>query len=307
MARIVITGATGTIGRALVQALRERGDQVVALSRNRNSAEEALGGGVEVHLWPDPTGSPPPSEALARASAVVNLLGEPIAQRWSSPAKQAIRRSRVDGTRMLIDALRDLPAEQRPAVVVSQSAMGYYGPSDDRELDEEAPPGSDFLAGIVTEWEREARAADSFTRVVITRTGIVLAPSGGALAKMLPFFRLGIGGPVAGGRQYVPWVHLADSVRAILFCIGEQMVTGAVNVTAPSPVTNTEFSHALGRALHRPAILPVPGFALRILYGEMAEIVTTGQRAVPRRLLELGFEYSHPRLDEALADVLGII
>jgi uncharacterized protein len=305
MKRILVTGATGTIGRALVAALRDRGDDVVALSRDRGRAQSVLGTDVEVHAWPDPEIAPPPPEAIAGADGVVNLLGEPIAQRWTAEARARIRDSRVKGTRQLVAALTEPPREQLPAVLVSQSASGFYGPSDDRELDEGAPAGSDFLAGVVTAWEREAQAAESLTRVVRTRTGVVLAADGGALAKMLPFFRLGIGGPVAGGRQYVPWIHLADTVAGILFCLDQRSVTGAVNLAAPNPVTNAEFSRALGRALHRPAVLPVPGFAVRLLYGEMAEIVITGQRVIPRRLLAAGFDFSHPRVDEALADVLG--
>jgi uncharacterized protein (TIGR01777 family) len=156
----------------------------------------------------------------------------------------------------------------------------------------------------VTAWEQEAQGADALMRVARTRTGLVLTPSGGALARMLPFFRLGIGGPVAGGRQYVPWIHLGDAVAAILLCLDDDSAAGPVNLTAPQPVTNADFSRALGHALHRPAILPVPGVALTLLYGEMGQIVTTGQRAIPRRLLELGFRFRHPRVDEALADVL---
>jgi uncharacterized protein (TIGR01777 family) len=234
----------------------------------------------------------------------VHLLGEPIAQRWTAEVQARIRDSRVEGTRQLVAALSELPQEQRPEVVVSQSAVGFYGPRDDRELDEDAPAGSDFLARVVTDWEREALEADSLTRVVRTRTGVVLTASGGALSQMLPFFRLGVGGPVAGGGQYVSWVHLADTVAAMLFCLDQNSITGAVNLTAPSPVTNGEFSRALGHALHRPAVLPVPGFALRLLYGEMAQTVVTGQRAVPRRLVDAGFQFRHPTVEEALVDVL---
>jgi uncharacterized protein len=303
--RIVVTGATGTIGRVLVAALRDRGDEIVALSRDRSRAQSALGAGVEVHAWADPESAPPPAEAVAGAAGVVHLLGEPIAQRWTAEAKARIRDSRVKSTRQLVAALGQLPEAERPEVLVSQSAAGFYGPSDDRELDEDAPAGSDFLAGVVTAWEGEARVAETMTRVVRTRTGVVLTADGGALAKMLPFFHLGLGGPVAGGRQYVAWIHLADTVAAMLFCLDQQAVAGAVNLAAPNPVTNAEFSRALGHALHRPAVLPVPGFGVRLLYGEMAEIVITGQRVIPRRLLDGGFQFEHPRVEEALIDVLG--
>jgi uncharacterized protein len=190
-------------------------------------------------------------------------------------------------------------------VLVCQSATGYYGPSDDRELDEQSAPGNDFLAGVVSEWEAEALGASTVARVVMTRTGVVLSPSGGALAKMLPFFRVGVGGPVAGGHQYVPWIHIDDVVKGLLFCLDNSAASGPVNLTAPSPVTNAELSSALGHVLRRPAVLPVPALALRLLYGEMSTVVTSGQRAVPKRLEELGFAFSHPDLEPALDDVLS--
>ena len=236
---------------------------------------------------------------------MIHLLGEPVARRWSPEAKARIRESRVLATRMLVNGLQGLAPDARPATLVSQSATGYYGPAGDRELDETAPPGEDFLARVVVDWEAEARSAEHLLRVVTTRTGVVLSPSGGALAQMLPFFRAGVGGPVAGGRQYVPWIHLDDVVGGLLFCLEAPEASGPVNLTAPTPVTNAELSRALGHALHRPTLLPVPGFALRLLYGEMASIVTTGQRAVPKRLRTLGFEFGHPELEAALRDVLN--
>ena len=305
MSRVLITGATGTIGQALTQALRARGDEVVALSRDAEHGREVLGEGVEVHSWPGPTQAPPPEAALAGADAVIHLLGEPVAQRWSSSAKQRIRDSRVLSTRSLVAGLSALPEDQRPATLVSQSATGFYGPRDDQFVDEQSAAGSDFLAEVVVAWEREALAAPESVRVAMTRTGVVLSPSGGALAKMLPFFRLGVGGPVAGGRQYVPWVHLDDVVGALLHCVEHPDAQGAVNVTAPNPVTNAELSRVLGRVLGRPAVLPVPGFALRLLYGEMSEIVTTGQRVLPRRLEQLGFAFRQPEVEAALSDVLS--
>ncbi len=306
MARVVVSGATGTIGSAVCRALDARGDQVVALSRDPERAGAVLPGGVECHGWQHCTTELPPTVALTGAHAVIHLLGEPIAQRWSGATKQRIRDSRVLSTRLLVRALRGLPEATRPAVLVSQSATGFYGPAGASELDEQAPPGSDFVAGVVGAWEAEALNAGDLARVVVTRTGVVLSPSGGALAKMLPFFRLGIGGPVAGGRQYVPWIHLDDVVAALLFCADHPEASGPINLTAPNPVDNAELSRALGAALHRPALLPVPAFALRLLYGAMAEIVTTGQRAVPRRLLELGFEFEQPLIEPALRDVLSV-
>lgn len=305
MTVVAVTGATGTIGAAVCRALAARGDQVVALSRDAGRAKAMLGEGVTTFEWSDPNSTPPPAQALAGAGAVIHLLGEPIAQRWTESAKHRIRDSRVMSTRMLVTALRALGDDARPAVLVSQSATGYYGPCDERALDEQAPAGTDFLAHVVTDWENEALAAADVTRVVTARTGVVLSPSGGALAKMLPPFRLGLGGPVAGGRQYVSWIHLDDEVRALIFSLDHAELRGPVNLTAPNPVDNAELSRALGRALHRPAVLPVPGFALGLLYGEMGEIVTTGQRVLPHRLLELGFEFRQPTIEPALRAVLG--
>ncbi len=305
MSRVVVTGATGTIGRALCRALVDRGDEVVALSRREPGARELLGEEVEVHAWAYPLSTPPPQPALEAATAVVHLLGEPLDQRWSEQAKARIRDSRVLGTRMLVQGLRRLPHGERPSVLISQSVTGFYGPSDKRELDERAPGGEDFLARVVEAWEAEAHRADDMMRVVCTRTGVVLTRSGGALARMLPFFRAGLGGPVAGGKQYVPWIHIDDVVAGILFCLAHDDLRGPVNLTAPRPVTNAELAGALGRVLRRPAVLPVPALALRLLYGEMAMVVTTGQRAVPVRLTQAGFSHRHPDIEAALRDALS--
>jgi uncharacterized protein len=303
--RVVITGATGTIGAALSSALHARGDVVVALSRDADRGRRALGADAEVHAWPDPLRTPAPADALRGSDAVVHLLGEPVAQRWTDASKRRIRESRVLATRNLVNALNELDDGARPDVLVSQSAVGYYGPQGDEPLDEHVPAGSDFLAEVVTAWEYEAGQVAARIRVSLTRTGVVLSPSGGALAKMLPFFKLGIGGPVAGGRQYVPWIHLDDVVGAMLGCIDDPDASGPINVTAPNPVTNAQLSTVLGRVLHRPAVLPIPALAVKLLYGEMAEIVTTGQRARPSKLQQLGYRFAHPELEEALRDVLG--
>lgn len=286
---VAITGATGMIGGAVVDALRRRGDEITELSRSTN--------------WPDPKGTPAPADALRGRDAVVHLLGEQIAQRWSDDAKREIRESRVLGTRNLVGAIAELPEGERPRTLISQSGSGYYGHLGDEVVDESAPPGDDFLARVSVDWEAEAlRAEELGVRVVLNRTGVVLASEGGALAKMLPFFKAGVGGPVAGGKQYVPWIHLDDVVGAILFELDTEKASGPVNVTAPEPATNKELSKALGKALRRPAFAPVPGLAVKALYGEMAEIVITGQRAVPARLTELGYSFKQPGLEAAVRD-----
>jgi uncharacterized protein len=299
--KVTVTGATGLVGSRLVPRLLERGDEVTVLSRDPDRARSVLGE-VDAAAW-DPAGTAPPG-GLAGRDGVVHLAGEPVAQRWSDMAKERIWTSREAGTRCLVAGLRE--AEPRPRVLVSASGVGYYGPRGDERLDESAEPGEDFLAEVTKVWEAEAVAAEELgMRVVLVRTGVVLDRAGGALARMLPPFRAGIGGPVAGGRQYLPWIHLDDLVGIYLAALDGDEWSGPVNASAPEPVTNKEFSKALGRALHRPAFAPVPAFALRALYGEMAEIVTTGQRAIPKRATDLGYAFRHPDLDEALAAALG--
>ncbi|MGH2762017.1 MAG: TIGR01777 family oxidoreductase [Thermoleophilaceae bacterium] len=301
--RVAITGATGMIGSALVGELRERGDEVTALSRDAARARERLG--LEALEWRHAKAEPPPLDALRGRDAVVHLLGEYIGQRWSDAAEREIRDSHVLSTRNLVAGLAELSEGERPRVLVSQSGSGWYGARGAERLDEDEPAGDDFLARVLSEKEGAARrAAEHGVRVVTTRTGVVLSAEGGALERMLPFFKLGVGGPVAGGGQYMPWVHLDDVVGALAFCASTQAASGPFNVAAPEPPTNAEFSKALGRALRRPAFLPVPALALKALYGEMASVVTTGQRAVPDRLQELGYRFRRPDLDEALLGLL---
>jgi uncharacterized protein (TIGR01777 family) len=298
---VTLTGATGLIGSKLVRALRERGDDVTVLSRSPEQARAALG--VEAVAW-DLAAGPAPDEALRGRDAVVHLAGEPVAQRWNAKVKDAIRESRVTGTRHLVDGLKAVGAEG-PRTLVSSSAVGYYGKHGDERVPESTPAGEGFLPGVCVAWEAEAEAASALgVRVVAIRTGVVLDKSGGALKTMLPPFRLGLGGPVAGGDQYLPWIHVDDLVELYLKALDDESWSGAYNGSAPEPVTNKEFGKALGRALHRPAVAPVPGLALRLLYGDMAEIVTEGQRAVPERALAGGFTFRHAQLDAALADAL---
>jgi uncharacterized protein (TIGR01777 family) len=281
--RITITGASGLIGSKLTAALTQRGDEVTTVSLR--------------HGPPDPAD-------LAGRDAIVHLAGENVAQRWNDESRRRIRESREQGTRGLVEAIGR--ADPKPRALISSSAVGYYGPHGDEPLDETTPPGDDFLAEVCVVWEREAeRSRELGLRVVTARTGVVLDKHGGALSKMLLPFKLGGGGPVAGGRQYMPWIHVDDVVGIYLRAIDDPAWTGAVNATAPEPVTNKVFSKALGRALHRPAVAPIPAAAIRLLYGDMAEIVTKGQRVLPRRTLELGYAFAHPDLDEALESALA--
>lgn len=302
--RVAVTGATGTIGSALVEELLAHGDEVVALTRDPDRAREKLGERISAVRWASPASEPAPADALSGCDAVVHLLGEPVDQRWSDDAKEAIRNSRVFGTRYLVAGVRE--AEPRPRVLVSQSATGWYGARGDEPLDESEPAGDDYLAKVVRDWEGEARAADELgVRVALMRTGVVLSPSGGALGKMITPFKLGVGGPVAGGDQYVPWVHLDDVVGGLVCALEDERVRGPVNLTAPDPATNRELSKALGRVLRRPAFMPVPGFALKLMYGEMSSIVTTGARVVPGRLAEIGYRFRQPNLEDALRAATG--
>ena len=304
--RVSVTGATGLIGPPLVDALRDRGAQVTVLSRDPVRAAARLNAGgrppVKAVAW-DPLGEPAPAEALEGRDAVVHLAGENVAQRWSEKARRAIRESRVTGTRNLLAGLRR--AEQRPRTLLSSSAIGYYGAHGEEPLDEGAPPGEDFLAEVCAAWEQEAaKAAALGARVALVRTGVVLDPRGGALAKMLPPFRLGLGGPLAGGRQYLSWIHREDLIELMLAALGDERWEGPINATAPEPVSNREFSRALGRALGRPAVLPVPGAALRLRYGEMAGMLVEGARVVPAKALVLGYRFKYPHLREALRSAL---
>ena len=300
--RVTVTGATGLIGPRLVDALKARGDEVTVLTRDPERARTTLGD-VDAVAWRDPSAEPAPAAALAGRDAVVHLAGEPVAQRWNAASKARILGSREAGTRNLVAGIER--AAPRPAALVSSSGVGYYGKRGDEPVPESTPPGDDFLAGVCVAWEREALAAEALgLRVAIIRTGIVLDAAGGALAKMLPFFKLGIGGPVAGGGQYMPWIHLDDLVGMYLAAIDEPAWTGPLNGAAPEPATNRVFSKVLGRVLRRPAFAPVPRLAVQALYGRMAEIVAEGQRAVPQRPLELGFRFRHPELEPALRDAL---
>lgn len=297
---VAVTGATGFVGRALVAHLAGRGHSVVALSRSAQA-----GGGPRVR-WAayDPLSPASCREAVAGCEAVVHLAGAGLFDgRWSRKRMAAIRSSRVDGTRALVEGIAGAPS--RPRVLVSGSAVGVYGPRDpDEVLTEDSAPGNDFLAEVCAAWEQEAKRAEEHgLRVALSRTGIVLGRGGGALKKMALPFKLFVGGPIGSGKQATSWIHVEDLVRLVTAIVAEDSWRGPVNATAPNPVTNREFSKALGKALHRPSFLPVPGFALRIAVGKVASILTTGQRVLPKVALEKGFSFGFPTVEEALADL----
>ncbi len=301
--RVLVTGASGFLGARVCDALLARGDEVVGLTRDPDRVR-STNPTLSWHAW-SPAVERPPVEALAGLDGVVNLIGEPIDQRWTEDAKQRIRESRERATKNLVDAISAV--DPRPAVLVSQSAVGYYGDRGEALVDESTPPGDSFDAQVCVAWEAAARAAEGpGVRVAITRTGLVLDPGSGLLKQLLLPFRLGVGGPIAGGDQYMPWIHVADEVRLLLWALDTEGASGTYNATSPNPVTNREFSKLLGRVLGRPAVLPVPKLALRseIRRTSSARWSTGGQRALPRRALDAGFEFAHPELEPALRDLL---
>jgi uncharacterized protein (TIGR01777 family) len=300
--RVLVTGASGFIGSAVCDALLARGDETVGLTRDAQGARKG-NPTVTWHAW-NPAAERPPASALAGVDAVVNLVGERIDQRWTEAAKRRIRDSRERATKNLVDAIS--AADPRPKVLVSQSAVGYYGDRGEAVVDESTGPGSTFDADVCVAWEAAAREAEKVgVRVVVVRTGLVLDPEHGLLKQLLLPFKLGVGGPLAGGAQYMPWIHVHDEVRLLLWALDTDQASGTYNAAAPNPVTNREFSKALGRVLGRPAVVPVPKLALRLRFGdELGEVAAGGQRTVPRRALDAGFEFRHPELEPALSDLL---
>jgi hypothetical protein len=300
--RVLVTGASGFIGSALCDALLTRGDTVIGLTRDPQRAR-STNPTVVWHPW-EPMLERPPADAFDGVDAVVNLLGERIDQRWTEESKERIMESRRTGTHNLIGTIAGL--ERKPAVLVNQAAIGFYGDRGDAIVDESSEPGEGYDSEVVQEWERTAHEIDpTGVRLVIVRTGHVLDADDGFLAALLPPFKLGVGGPLAGGRQYVSWIHIADEVGILLWAIDNEAVDGTINSTAPKPVTNAEFSQALGRALGRPAVVPVPGLVLDLRFGrEFGQILRGGQRVLPRRALDLGYEFRFTEIDAALADLL---
>ena len=301
--RVVVAGGTGFLGRPLVETLVTRGYDVVVLSRQTAPPRRE---GVRTVVW-DPDGSAGPwMSEIDGARAVINLAGANIADgRWTVERKEELRSSRVLSTRSLVAAVR--AARAKPAVFVQGSAVGFYGLLDDREVDESFPPGDDFFGQMAMAWEAEARPVEALgLRLIILRSGVVLARDGGALKKMLLPFKLFGGGPIASGRQYFSWIHRDDWMALLLWALEYTAAIGPINATAPEPVTNAEFSRAVGRALHRPSWLRVPGFALRVAVGELATYaLINGQRVVPRRALALNFQFRYPDIDSALQAALA--
>ena len=295
---ITISGASGFIGRGLLRVLSGAGHNLHVLSRHSGTN---LPNGVRLSVWDAAKGFPPP-ESLADTDAVIQLAGEPVAQRWSPEVKRRIRESRVEGTARLVEALAGLP--RRPEALVCASAVGYYGSRGDELLDESAPPGSGFLPEVCVAWEKEAHAAAALgMRVALIRIGMALDPRGGALARMLPPFRWGAGGRLGSGRQWMSWIHLGDLVELFQFAL-EKPIRGVLNGVAPFPVPNREFTQELARAVHRPALFPVPEFALKALFGEMAEVLLASQRVTPGAAESAGFRFKFPQLGPALGDLL---
>ena len=295
--RVFLTGATGLIGRALSASLCGDGHEVVALSRGASPAGMTAGSRA---VLGDPAVPGAWQDELSRCDACVNLAGEPVAAgRWTEERRRRIRDSRVNATRNVAAVI----AGGGPTVLVSGSAIGYYGPRGDEVLDESSPPGDDFLARVAVEWEEAASQAARRARVVLVRTGIVLAAEGGALPKLALPFRLLAGGPVGDGRFWQSWIHLADQVGILRLALQDPAASGPVNATAPDPVRNRDLARTMGRVLHRPSLLATPAFAVRAALGEMAEVVLASQRVVPRAALSLGYRFRWPALEPALRDL----
>jgi uncharacterized protein (TIGR01777 family) len=306
--RVFVTGGTGLVGTRLVWQLLSRGDEVLLLTRRVGHAREIFGTAGQV-VEGDPTVAGGWIDTVASCDAVVNLAGENIfGGRWNDTFKTRIRESRVAGTRHVAEALarKPLRGDGRPRVLVNASAIGYYGTHGDEDLDENSPAGSDFMADVCVDWEKAAASAGlAGVRCALVRIGVVLDREGGALAKLLTPFKLFAGGPVAGGRQWMSWIHHEDLTGLLLLALDRDDVDGPLNGTAPNPVTNRQFGKALGRVLHRPAFFPTPGFLLRLGLGEVAEVITRGQKVLPRRALALGYSFAYPTIDAALAQILA--
>ena len=302
MANVLVSGGTGFIGSRVCTALHERGDTVHVLSRNPTRAETKLKSARAVYGW-NPETEKLPSEATSDVKAVVHLAGETIAGRWNAEKKRRIRDSRILSTRNLVESLAGLPT--KPDVLVCASAIGYYGDSGDEHFTEVSPAGTDFLAKVCQEWEAEAQKADAFgIRVVMIRIGLVLGLGGGLLTQVLPPFKMGIGGILGSGRQWMSWIHVNDVVGIVIHALENAEIRGPLNATAPVPVRNVEFTKTLGSVLRRPTLFPVPTFGLRLLMGEFADFVVLSQNVLPEKTEVSGYDFHHRTLESALRDLL---
>jgi uncharacterized protein (TIGR01777 family) len=299
--KVVITGGTGLIGRALAKSLLADRHEVVILSRDPESAKH-VPQGANVVKW-DGHSAEGWVEAAEAADAIVNLAGASIDSRWTDAYKKRIRESRVKAGQAVVAGIKAM--DNKPKALIQASAVGYYGVQKDNIITEDSPAGNDFLAGVCKDWEASSQEAEALgVRRAIIRTGIVLSTKGGALARLLPIFRLGAGGPVGSGKQYYPWIHIGDEVDAIRFLIETPSASGVFNLSAPNPVPNADFSRTLGRAMNRPAFAPAPAIAMKVAFGEMATIILDGQRAIPQNLQKAGYTFRHPELEAAFRHLL---
>jgi len=299
--KILITGGTGFVGKQLTSRLVQEGNEVTILTRSVKESRQTPKG--ISYLQGDPTQKGPWQEAISDHDVIINLAGASIFSKWTEEQKKAIRDSRVNTTRNIVEGIE--PRHEKKITLFSASAVGYYGFHGDEELTEQSPPGNDFLARIAVEWEGEAlKAKEKGVRVVITRFGIVLGEMGGALGRMIPLFKKFVGGPIGSGRQWFSWVHIKDLAEAFAFLIKHPEISGPVNVCSPNPVKNRDLAMALGKVLHRPSFMPAPGFMIKLVLGEFGSVILEGQRVVPRQLLDRGFVFQYPDIDKALQSII---
>ncbi len=298
--KVLMTGGTGFVGTRLTSRLIQDGHRVTVLTRSLKGVK-GLSPGIS-YLKGDPTSKGRWQESIKDHDAVINLAGASIFSKWTEENKKAIRESRVTTTRNIVEGMPSRP--ERPLILFSTSAVGYYGFHGDEELNEDSPPGTDFLARIAVEWEEEAlKARDRGARVVITRFGIVMGEKGGALSQMIPLFKKYIGGPIGSGKQWFSWVHIKDLAEAFIFLLKSPEISGPVNVCSPNPVRNTDLAKALGKVLHRPSFIPAPAFMVKLVLGEFGSVILDGQRVIPRRLLDSGFVFQYPGIEKALQSI----